>query len=133
MSRAITLTREEINHLKFGGASKHRKKLETLKIKHEPMNVNFMPEIPFDNNTSSLLIGFDTSLLSAEQATSLEILKNAASKAGYKIESSSVKVEKGAPAKFLLKHDKAFTFDDIFDKVFREVKELVYVKRKGKA
>jgi hypothetical protein len=60
------------------------------------------------------------------------MLKDVAGEIGYKIEVSKFPSGKNSPARLLLKHDKAFTFDDLFGKQSVKTKELVYVTRKDK-
>jgi hypothetical protein len=132
MSRAIKLTQTDIAYLKFGGAGKYREQLETMRVKQVPLSTNLFQAIPFEANVTRLFIGHETSpAYSQEQINTLNTLREAANEIGYSVEVSKLPADKNSATRVLLKHDRAFTFDDIFSKPPIETKELVYLKRKG--
>lgn len=131
MSKAIKLTKTDLEYLKFGGATRFRNQLESVRIQHESLSDALLQIVPFQINTPQLFVDHDTSALTPEQVRTLNLLCGVAGETGYKIKVSSTPAGKNSGTKILLTNDSPLTFDEIFNRPFDSGRKPLYIKRKG--
>jgi hypothetical protein len=130
MSKAIKLSKRDLEYLRFGGASQYRTKLEETRIQHTSIAEGLLEIVPFSVQPGQLFIGHGSSALTAEQASTLGILTSAAKDSGYRVQTVSRTAGKNSTTSILLTHDKPVTLDEFFGRSTESGTDLVYTKRK---